>query len=126
MDKDPRSADAAVLARFGAGLARQRVLAGLTQLDVAARAGVSLRTVIRLEAGASSQLTNLVRVLRALGLLDNLERLAPPQPPSPLDQLALKKKERQRVRRSPRRAHGPDRDRGSAGGWQWGDRGGRK
>lgn len=119
MANEPRSADAALLAQLGTGLARHRVQRGLTQLDLATRAGVSLRTVIRLEAGASTQLTNLVRVLRALGLVDNLQQLAPPLPPSPLEQLAVKKKQRQRVRRSARR----DRDAG-APGWQWGDRGG--
>jgi transcriptional regulator with XRE-family HTH domain len=121
MAKEPRSADAAVLARLGAGLARQRVQRGLTQGEVATRAGVSLRTVIRLEAGASSQLTNLVRVLRVLGLLDHLEQLAPPPAPSPLEQLAAQKQPRRRVRRSPRR----ERDADTGGGWQWGDRGGR-
>jgi transcriptional regulator with XRE-family HTH domain len=122
MASEPRNADAVVLVELGTSLARHRVQRGLTQVELANRAGVSLRTVIRLEAGASTQLTNLVRVLRVLGLLDNLRRLAPPPPPSPIEQLAVKRKERQRVRRSPRRPHGSDRDRGASGGWRWGDR----
>lgn len=120
MASQPHGADSALLAALGAGLARHRVQRGLTQLDVATQAGVSLRTVIRLEAGASTQLTNLVRVLRVLGLLANLQQLAPPPPPSPLEQLVVKQKQRRRVRRS-----APREREGGSGGWQWGDRGGR-
>ncbi len=118
---DPTSAtDASVLAQLGSNLARHRAQRALTQAELATQAGVSLRTVIRIEAGASTQLTNLVRVLRALGLLANLQQLAPPLPPSPFEQLAAAKRERKRVRRSSRRALPAP-----GSGWQWGDREGR-
>jgi transcriptional regulator with XRE-family HTH domain len=50
-----------------------RKLRGLTQEQVAERAGISLSTLARLESGVGgASLENLLRVLRALGLLDRV------------------------------------------------------
>jgi transcriptional regulator with XRE-family HTH domain len=106
--------DRAALSDLGARLARQRLERNLTQDQLAREAGVSKRTVIRLEKGESTQLTNLVRVLRALSLLGNLELLVPAPPPSPIAQLESRQKQRRRA--SPR-AGKQER----AGGWTWGD-----
>ena len=51
---------------------------------------MSKRTVVRLENGQSSQMTNLVRVLRALGLLGNLDALVPAPLASPIEALKAK------------------------------------
>ena len=59
--------DQQVLAELGDRLAQYRLNRNLTQDQLAREAGVSKRTVVRLENGQSSQMTNLVRVLRALG-----------------------------------------------------------
>ena len=69
--------DRKILGEVGDRLARHRLGRNLTQAQLAREAGVSKRTVIRLENGESSQLTNLVRVLRALSLLGNLDALVP-------------------------------------------------
>lgn len=97
--------DAAVLALLGERLARYRLERNLTQSDLAREAGVSKRTLVRLEGGESTQLTNLIRVLRALGLLVNLDALVPPPTPSPLEQ--LRTRERLRKRASSRADDGP-------------------
>ena len=76
-----------VLSDVGDRLARHRLDLNLTQAQLAREAGVSKRTVVRLEHGDSTQLTNLVRVLRALGLLANFNALVPPPLTSPLAQL---------------------------------------
>jgi transcriptional regulator with XRE-family HTH domain len=56
-----------------------RRLRGLTQSQLADRAGVSRRTVIRLEKGDGSVSTeSLLRVLRALGVLAELPRALDP------------------------------------------------
>lgn len=56
-----------------------RRLRGLTQAQVADRAGLSLDTVKRLEHGDGGVSTeNLLRVLRALGALDSLLRAVDP------------------------------------------------
>jgi len=111
--------DAAVLAELGARMAHLRLQRNLTQEQLAREAGVSKRTVIRLENGESSQFTNLIRVVRALGLLGNLDAFVPPPLPSPLAQLRLHAKER-------RRASGESKKRGPSSKpatteWTWGD-----
>jgi len=108
--------DSAVLAELGERVARHRLERNLTQAELAKEAGISKRTLIRLEAGESTQLTNLVRVLRSLGLLENLDALVPPPVPSPIEQLRTKGRERKRA--SPRtdeeRSKEPDK-------WTWGN-----
>ena len=56
-----------------------RKLAGLTQAQLADRAGVSVNTLRRLEdADGGISLENLLRVLRALGLIEGLARALDP------------------------------------------------
>ena len=108
------STDRRVLAELGDRLARHRLSQNLTQDQLAREAGVSKRTVVRLEHGESSQMTNLVRVLRALGLLGNLNALVPAAPNSPIE--ALKAKTRERRRASPVRKNRTPTDE-----WAWSD-----
>jgi transcriptional regulator with XRE-family HTH domain len=112
------TSDTAVLGELGQRLARWRLERNLSQAAFAKEAGVGARTVQRLEAGESVQLTNLVRVLRALGLLDALDRLVPEPPPSPIDRLRTAGRERQRAGRSAARSE-PARP----APWAWGDEG---
>jgi len=56
-----------------------RKLRGLTQSQLAERAGVARDTVRRLESGEEGvSVQSLLRVLRALGLLDNVPRALDP------------------------------------------------
>ncbi len=91
--------DPAVLAEIGQRLARHRLNRNLTQAELAKEAGVSKRTLTRLEGGESTQLTNLIRILRALELLGNLDALIPPPVPSPIQQLRTEGKRRKRASR---------------------------
>jgi transcriptional regulator with XRE-family HTH domain len=60
-------------------LSAWRKLRGLTQAQVADRAGVSLSTLRRLEGGDGGvTLENTMRVLRALGILDGFSRALDP------------------------------------------------
>ncbi|MBL8756682.1 MAG: helix-turn-helix transcriptional regulator [Planctomycetes bacterium] len=106
-----------VLETLGRQLARHRIDRNQTQSQLAKEAGVSLRTVIRLESGSSTQLTNLIRVLRALDLLPNLQKLVPQPLASPLAKLRADKKERKRA--SSRSAVA--RETPPKGNWTWGD-----
>lgn len=60
------------LASLGAHLSHWRRLNHLTVEEVADRAGVSSRTVLRLEGGSGATLENTLRVARALGVLDQV------------------------------------------------------
>ncbi len=89
--------DAALLEELGNRLARVRLRQDLGQAELAERAGVSRATVQRLEAGQSTQLTNLMRILRALDLVQNLELLVPSPELSPLEALDRRGGPRQRA-----------------------------
>jgi len=112
--------DPAVLAELGGRLARHRLQRNLTQAELAHEAGVSLSTVARLEAGESTQLTNLIRVVRALGLLGNFDVFVPPPAPSPIELLEMQG--RQRRRASPRTRDG---DAATGEPWTWDEPGAR-
>ncbi|TVQ30911.1 MAG: XRE family transcriptional regulator [Phycisphaeraceae bacterium] len=116
MTKYEHMTDSAALAELGERVARHRLERNLTQAELAREAGISRRTLSRLEAGESTQLTNLVRVLRSLELLGNLDALVPPPIPSPLEQLRTKGRVRKRA--SPRSDQGPST---KPDEWTWGD-----
>ena len=111
---DVLMSDEAILQELGQRLARRRVELNLTQAQLAEQAGVGKRTVERIEAGESTQLSTLIRIFRVLGLLDALDAMIPEPGPSPLDLLKLKGKERQR-------ASSKKRDGQVEEGWSWGD-----
>lgn len=115
MKIDRHQSDEAVLAEVGARLKRQRLQRNQTQQQLADEAGVSKRTVERIESGGSTQLSNFIRICRALGLLERFESIVPEPLPSPIEQLDLQGKQRQRASR---RTSEP-RD----GTWKWGDDG---
>lgn len=112
--------DKAILAEIGVRLAKYRLHRNLTQGDLAREAGVSKRTVVRIEGGESTQMTNLVRVIRALDMLKNLDAFVPPPAPSPLEHLRVKGKERKRASPKPPK---PSQSK-AAKKWSWDDNGG--
>jgi transcriptional regulator with XRE-family HTH domain len=106
--------DEALLHELGQRIARLRLERNLSQAQLAEQAGISKRTLERLEAGAAAtQLSLFLRVLRQLDLLERLELLLPEPMPSPL---ALLEQQQQatRKRASRRRIAKP------ASSWSWG------
>lgn len=89
--------DQSVLLEIGQRLSQRRVALDLTQAELAKEAGVSKRTVERVEAGESTQSATLIRILRVLQLLANLDTLLPETGPRPMDLLKLRGKPRQRA-----------------------------
>lgn len=89
--------DEAILSEIGSRIAHHRLERQLTQAALAEQAGVAKRTVERIEAGASAQMSSLIRLFRALDLLPGLEVLLPDIQPSPMDLLKHKGKSRQRA-----------------------------
>ncbi|HEC13406.1 MAG TPA: XRE family transcriptional regulator [Acidiferrobacteraceae bacterium] len=110
-------ADDAILAEIGERVARYRLDLQLTQAEVAEQAGVAKRTVERIEAGASAQMSNMIRIFRVLDLLSGLDRMIPEAGPRPMDLLRHKGKVRQRAskRRRSDRTDRPDKP------WSWND-----
>jgi transcriptional regulator with XRE-family HTH domain len=91
------SSDEAILAELGSRIARHRLNNNWTQEALAKEAGVSKRTVLRLEHGHSIQASNLIRILRTLRLLENLEALVPEPVLSPVQQVKMHGKTRRRA-----------------------------
>ena len=106
--------DEAILEEIGERITRRRLEAHLTQADLAREAGVAKRTLERVEAGNTAQLTTIIRIFRALDLLPKLDQMLPQSVPGPIDVMTRKGKLRKRV--SPR-GRRPKKD----GPWTWGD-----
>jgi len=94
----PQLTDEAVLQELGGRLTRARINHNLTQAALAEQAGVSKRTVERLESGeVATQLSGFLRICRALGLLERFELLLPEPVASPMAQLKQAGRKRQRA-----------------------------
>ncbi len=91
--------DEAVLQELGQRLATARLAANLSQAGLAEQAGLSKRTIERLESGeVATQLSSLVRVCRVLGLLERLDLLIAAPTASPMAQ--IKRQAQPRLRAS--------------------------
>jgi transcriptional regulator with XRE-family HTH domain len=115
MNITKQATDEAVLTELGGRLTRVRLERNLTQAQLAEQAGVSKRTVQRLEAGeVATQLPGFIRVCRVLDVIERFDLLIPEPVPSPVAQLKMAGRKRQRA--STTKAVKP-----SAKKWQWGD-----
>ncbi len=99
MQLSPFMTDDALLAELGARAERTRLERNISQQQLAKDAGVSWRTLQRLEAGEAVGMDKFIRVLRALGLLGNLEALVPEPPPSPIERMKTEGRRRKRASR---------------------------
>ena len=108
------NSDAAVLKELGNRIARYRLNTNLSQAAFAKEAGISQRTLIRIEHGESTQSTHLIRILRTLHLLENFDAVIPEPAISPLQQLQMQGKSRQRASPKPEKPV-------SKKPWSWGD-----
>lgn len=90
--------DESLLKELGGRLAAARIVRNLTQAVLAEQAGVSKRTVERLESGeVATQLSGFVRVCRVLGLLERFDAFVPEEMASPMAQLKMQSRKRQRA-----------------------------
>ncbi len=110
--------DSAVLQEIGARLERRRIDAELTQAQLAEEAGISKRSVERIEAGDSTDFVMLLRVLRVLKLIDALDQWLPDTPQSPLVLLKGRGRVRKRVGQ-PRGRKGGKAATKAALPWKW-------
>ncbi|MFT4538962.1 MAG: putative transcriptional regulator [Planctomycetota bacterium] len=85
-----------ILSQLGQRLTAVRLDRNQTQAALARAASVSKRTIERIEAGQSIQLSNLIRVLSAFGLLGQFEALlrTPLESQSPAEEQPDKRRKR--------------------------------
>lgn len=108
----PLLTDQAILAELGRRLARRRIELQLTQAEAAKQAGLGKRTLERIEAGESTQLSSLLRLLRVLELIPHFDQAIPSAAPGPMELLRHQGKVRQRAS-GPRGTKTPERP------WTW-------
>lgn len=120
--------DDAVLGELGRRLAHVRLDLNITQAELAEQAGVSKRTVERLESGGATQLASFVRVCRALGMVEGLDLVLPETSVSPIMQIKTQGRQRQRASGLPAAGRAQVAGSGPGGvgdagksGWTWGD-----
>jgi transcriptional regulator with XRE-family HTH domain len=91
-----------------------RLTRNMTQVQLAKEAGVSPRTIGRLEKGQGVSVDTFIRVLTALGIQQNLEALLPDPTVRPIERIGIGGRERKRAR--------PTSPSGSEiATWSWGD-----
>ena len=90
-----------------------RLMKNISQATLAETAGVSRRTIGRMESGEGVSLDTFLRVMIALDLTDHLAALLPDSAIRPIE-LA----DRQRQRKN---ASSPRKPKTESDGWQWGD-----
>ena len=96
---------------IGRRLARLRLARNVTQDALAADAGVSVRTLRRLEAGQPSSLDSFLRIAIALELADELVHALPASDIRPIERMDSRGTERQRAR--------PPNVKASTAPWTW-------
>ncbi|NCB02020.1 MAG: XRE family transcriptional regulator [Spirochaetia bacterium] len=107
--------DTALLTLLGKRITTTRIERNLTQSNLAKQAGISKRTLERMENGESVQLTTFIRILRVLELLHGINILLPPQSVQPLEMIKREGKKRLRV------VHPRKEKDLTAKTWKWGD-----
>ncbi|MCY4178869.1 MAG: helix-turn-helix transcriptional regulator [Litoreibacter sp.] len=110
-DQTFKSAEA-LASDIGSKLERLRLSRNITQTDLAINAGISERTLRRLESGDGATLDSLLRVLLALKIAQNLDLLVPDSRVRPIERVRTGGTERQRSR-SAKSDQTPKQ-------WQWG------
>jgi len=111
----PQLTDEGILRELGARLTGARLERNLTQAALAEQAGVSKRTVERLESGeVATQLSSFLRVCRALGLVDRFDTLVSESVAGPMAKLKLQGRKRQRASGQKRPSAEPKK-------WTWGE-----
>jgi len=115
MKIEPVMTDDSLLKLIGARLAGLRLAKNITQSQLADQAGLGVRTVQRLELGATAtQLSGFVRVCRVLGLVERFDVFIPEPAVSPIAQLKLHGRQRQRASRKSAAT-------GDKSKWTWAD-----
>ncbi len=103
----------AVLRELGERIASVRLDLNLTQAEVAREAGISKRSVERLESGqVATQLSSFLSVCRTLGMIERFDALLPVRTVSPIALLKLQGRQRQRASRNVVKEHRA---------WTWGE-----
>ena len=103
-----------ILAELGTRIKQQRIKLNLTQAQFARRCGISLSTLVRIESGEDSKISNYIKVLNGLKMSSNLDLLIAEVQP---DYKAMYAGKRERVRvKHAKASHNTHKQK-----WKWGE-----
>ncbi len=102
-----------IIGALGERLEQIRLSRNITQKQLAKEAGLSTRTLTRLEKGQGVSFDTFIRALSALGIQQNLAALLPDPSVRPVERVLRGGKVRQRAR-APQTPT-------TTAGWRWGD-----
>jgi len=121
---------------LGEQLERYRLLQNVPQTELAQKAGISTRTLRRMESGEGASMDSFIRVLMALKIDSHLSLLIPDSTIRPMERARSLKSERVRASRSRKSlehqtssdqinqsgaSQDPASNTDSESGWVWGD-----
>ncbi len=70
-----------ILMEIGNRIQQYRISLNITQLELAQKCAISLKTVARIEMGYDTKVSNLIKILNEIGIAENFDVLIPePQP----------------------------------------------
>ena len=98
-----------ILKELGLRIKQYRISLNITQMDLAHKCGTSISTVVRIEHGVDSKLSNYLKIMNALSLIQNMDILIPELLPD-FKAIFEQKPARQRVRSTNTK---------SKSGWVW-------
>jgi len=98
-----------ILKELGMRIKQYRISLNITQMDLAQNCGTSISTVVRIEHGVDSKLSNYLKIMNALSLIQNMDILVPELQPN-FKAIFEQKPARQRVRSTNTK---------SKSGWVW-------
>jgi len=101
-----------ILKELGQRIKDIRISMSLKQKDLAVKAGVSIRTIVRVETGDNIKIESFINILRVLGCIQNIELLITEQKLSP-EMIFNKKNKRQRASSKQKKEN--------KSSWKWGD-----
>lgn len=86
-----------ILRELGNRLKQYRISLNLTQAELSQKCGISMSTVVRIENGDDTKVSNYIRILSGLDILENINTLIPEES-ADYKQLFEEKTPRKRVR----------------------------
>lgn len=99
-----------ILKEMGQRIKDIRIGQSMTQKELCEKAGVSFKTIVRIESGEGSNINNLIRIIRVLGFVENFDLLIPEQEQLP-EELYPKRNKRKRASKPKQETTN----------WEWGD-----
>lgn len=86
-----------VMKELGNRIKQYRISSNITQAELADKCGISASTVVRIENGIDSKISNYIKIFNGLGVTQNMDILIPEAQPD-FKALFEQKPPRQRVR----------------------------